>query len=100
LAASGSYTCCVDDLPQYFGGEWANHVQGGTGVADLSVAVAAAETTSSTEYSVVLDTKTKTCTVADKKPKTKTLRIVGVATYRTQAVAESGMKIIKVCIGK
>jgi hypothetical protein len=63
-------------------------------------ATAAAETRSSTEYFVVLDTKTKTCTVADKKPKTKTLRIVGDATYRTQAEAESGMKTIKVCIGK
>ena len=46
------------------------------------------------------DTKTKTCTVADKKPKTKTLKIVGDATYRTQAEAENGMKIIKVCIRK
>ena len=69
-------------------------------VAVLGVTVAAAETRSSTEYFVVLDTKTKPCTVADKKPKTKTLRIVGDATYRTQAEAESGMKMIKVCIGK
>jgi hypothetical protein len=69
-------------------------------VAVLGVTVAAAETRSSTEYFVVLDTKTKTCTVADKKPKTKTLRIVGDATYRTQAESESGMKMIKVCIGK
>jgi hypothetical protein len=61
---------------------------------------APAETRSSTEYFVVLDTKAKTCTVADKKPKTKALRIVGDATYRTQAEAASGMKIIKVCIGK
>ena len=44
-----------------------------TGVAVLGVTAAAAETRSSTEYFVVLDTKTKTCTVADKKPKTKTL---------------------------
>jgi hypothetical protein len=43
---------------------------------------------------VLLLTKTKTCTVADKKPKTKTLKIVGDATYRTQAEAESGMKFI------
>jgi hypothetical protein len=53
------------------------------------VTVAAAEARSSTEYFVVRQ-----------KPKTKTLRIVGDATYRTQAEAESGMKIIKVCIGK
>jgi hypothetical protein len=69
-------------------------------VAILAITATAAETRSSTEHFVLLDTKTKTCTVADKKPKTKTLRIVGDATYRTQAEAESGMKIIKVCIGK
>jgi hypothetical protein len=69
-----------------------------TGVAALG-ATTAAETGPRPNF-VVLDTKTKTSTVADKKPKTKTLRIVGDATYRTQAEAESGMKTIKVCIGK
>jgi hypothetical protein len=69
-------------------------------VAVLAITAAVAETRSSTEYFVVLDTKTKTCSVADKKPKTKTLKIVGDATYRTQAEAENGMKIIKVCITK
>ena len=66
----------------------------------ILAAAASAQTRSSTEYFVVLDTKTKTCAVADKKPKAKTLKIVGDATYRTQAEAESGMKIIKVCIPK
>jgi hypothetical protein len=70
-----------------------------TSIAALAMTAAIAETRSS-EYFVVLDTKTKTCTVADKKPKTKTLKIVGDATYRTQAEAENGMKIIKVCISK
>jgi hypothetical protein len=69
-------------------------------VAVLAITAASAETRSSTEYFVVLDTKTKTCAVADKKPKIKTLKIVGDATYRTQAEAENGMKIIKVCIAK
>jgi hypothetical protein len=59
-----------------------------TCIALLGVTAAAAKTRSSTEYFVVLDTKTKTCTVADKKTKTKTLKIVGDATYRTQAEAE------------
>jgi hypothetical protein len=68
-----------------------------TSKAGLVMTAAIAETRSS-EYFVVLDTKTETCTVADKKPKTKTLKIVGDATYRTQAEAENGMKIIKVCI--
>ena len=40
-------------------------------VAVLAITAASAETRSSTEYFVVLDTKTKTCAVADKKPKTK-----------------------------
>ena len=70
-----------------------------TSIAALAMTAAIAETRSS-EYFVVLDTKTKTCTVADKRPKTKTLKIVGDATYRTQAEAENGMKIIKVCIRK
>ena len=69
-------------------------------VAVIAMTAAAAQTKSSTEYFIVLDTKTQTCTVADKKPKTKTLKIVGDATYRTQAEAENGMKIIKVCISK
>ena len=68
-------------------------------IAALAMTAAIAETRSS-EYFVVLDTKTKTCTVADKKPKAKTLKIVGDATYRTQAEAENGMKIIKVCISR
>jgi hypothetical protein len=66
----------------------------------LLLSTSVAETRSSTEYFIVLDTKTKTCTVADKKPKTKTLKVVGDATYRTQAEAENGMKIIKVCLSK
>jgi hypothetical protein len=71
-----------------------------TSVAVLGVTAAAAETRSSIEYFVVLDTKTKTCTIADKKPKTKTLKIAGDTTYRTQAEAENGMKTLKVCISK
>ena len=43
-------------------------------------------------------TKTKSCAIVDKKPKSKTLKIVGDATYRTQAEAENGMKIVKVCV--
>jgi hypothetical protein len=58
-------------------------------VAVLGVTVAAAEARSSTEYFVVRQ-----------KPKTKTLRIVGDARCRTQAEAESGMKIIKASVSK
>jgi hypothetical protein len=52
-------------------------------VAVLAMTAASAETRSSTEYFIVLDTKTKTCTIVDKKPKTKTLKIVGDVTQRT-----------------
>jgi len=69
-------------------------------LAVLAMTAASAETRSSTEYFIVLDTKTKTCTVADRKPRTKTLKIAGDATYRTQAEAENGMKLIKVSISK
>lgn len=69
-------------------------------VAVLAMSAAAAETRSSTEYFVVLDTKASTCAVVDKKPKTKTMKVVGDATYRTQAEAESGMKILKACMTK
>jgi hypothetical protein len=52
-------------------------------VGVLAMTAAFAETRSSTEYFIVLDTKTKTCTIVDKKPKTKTLKIVGDVTQRT-----------------
>jgi hypothetical protein len=58
-----------------------------TSIAALAM-IAAITKTRSSEYFVVLDTNTKTCTVADKKPKTKTLKIVDDATYRTQAEAD------------
>jgi hypothetical protein len=61
-------------------------------VAVLAMTAAAAETRSRTEYFVVLDTNTTKCTVVDKKPKTKTTKIVGDGIYRTQAEAENGMK--------
>jgi hypothetical protein len=69
-----------------------------TGLVVFTAISAAAGTRSTTQYFVVLDTKMKTCTVVDKKPKTRMERVVGDGTYRTEAEAENGMKIIKVCI--
>jgi hypothetical protein len=67
-------------------------------VAVLAMTAASAATRPPTEYFIVLDTKTKTCTIVHKKPKSKALKIVGDPTYRTQAEAENGMKIVKVCV--
>jgi hypothetical protein len=69
-----------------------------TGLIVFAAISATADTRSTTQYFVVLDSKTKTCTVVDKKPKTIIARVVGDGTYRTEAEAENGMKIIKVCI--
>ena len=69
-----------------------------TGVAVFAALSAAADTRSITEYFVVMDTKSKSCTVVNRKPKTIFARVVGDGTYRTEAEAENGMKIIKACI--
>ena len=51
-----------------------------------------------TEYYVVQDTKTKRCTIVDKKPTTTTtVTQVGPVAFKTRTEAESGMKTIKVC---
>lgn len=51
------------------------------------------------EFYVVQDTKTKTCTIVDKKPVDTTTTVVSPsgAIYKTRAEAETGMKTIKVC---
>jgi hypothetical protein len=59
--------------------------------------VALAQTTTS-EYFVVQDVKTKKCTIVDKKPTTTTeTTVVGDGVYKTRTEAETGMKSIKVC---
>ena len=60
--------------------------------------VAMAQTTT-TEFFVVQDVKTKKCTIVDKKPTTTTeTTIVGDGVYKTRTEAETGMKSVKVCI--
>jgi hypothetical protein len=59
--------------------------------------VAIAQTTTS-EYFVVQDVKTKKCTIVDKKPTTTTeVTVVGDGVYKTRTEAETGMKSVKVC---
>lgn len=59
--------------------------------------VALAQTTTS-EYFVVQDVKTKKCMIVDKKPTTTTeTTVVGNGVYKTRTEAETGMKSVKVC---
>ena len=63
-----------------------------------AIAVPAYAQTMATEYYVVQDTKTKRCTIVDKKPTTTTtVTQVGPVAFKTRSEAESGMKTIKVC---
>jgi hypothetical protein len=65
----------------------------------LATGLAGAAFAQSTEYYVVQDTKTKKCTIVDKKPTTTTTTVtqVGPVAFKTRQEAESGMKTIKVC---
>ncbi|MGN6460910.1 MAG: hypothetical protein ACTHLY_06845 [Pseudolabrys sp.] len=65
----------------------------------LTIAVAAPAFAQSTDFYVVQDVKTKTCTIVDKKPTTTTTVVVGDSgkVYKTRTEAEAGMKTIKVC---
>jgi hypothetical protein len=51
------------------------------------------------EFYVVQDTKTKKCTVVDKKPTDTSMAVVSPSgtVYKTRAEAETGMKTVKVC---
>ena len=62
-----------------------------------AIAVPAFAQSTTTEYYVVQDTKTKRCTIVDKKPTTTTVVQVGPAAFKTRTEAETGMKTIKVC---
>lgn len=54
--------------------------------------------TTTTEFFVVQDVKTKKCTIVDKKPTTSTeVMVVGDGVYKTRTEAETGMKSVKVC---
>jgi hypothetical protein len=51
------------------------------------------------EFYVVQDTKTKKCTIVDKKPTDPSMTVVSPSgtVYKTRSEAESGIKTIKVC---
>ena len=63
------------------------------------VVPASAQTTTTTQFYVVQDVKTKKCTIVDKKPETTTsMTILGDgAVFKTRTEADSGMGKIKVC---
>lgn len=66
-------------------------------VAGFAVTSAFAQPAVVSEYYVVRDSTTKTCTVVDKKPTTSTVTVVDNGIFKTRAEAETGMKTIKVC---
>jgi hypothetical protein len=52
------------------------------------------------EFYVVQDTASKKCSIAEQKPTVATSTLVGTASYKTQAEAETAMKADKVCAAK
>jgi len=52
-----------------------------------------------TTYYVVQDTKTKKCTIMDKKPEATETTVIGGdgVVYKTRTEAEDAMKTVKVC---
>ncbi len=51
-------------------------------------------------YYVVQDTKTKTCTVTEKKPTETTFSVVDGVVYKTKAEAEGALKTTTTCTTK
>ena len=68
-------------------------------VAGFVLPAAAQTTTTTTTYYVVQDTKTKKCTIMDKKPATTETTVIGGdgVVYKTRTEAEDAMKTVKVC---
>ena len=63
------------------------------------VASFAAPAFAADEFYVVQDTKTKKCTIVDKKPTESSMTVVSPSgtIYKTRTEAETGMKTVKVC---
>ncbi|MFZ5681363.1 MAG: hypothetical protein EKK35_05630 [Bradyrhizobiaceae bacterium] len=72
----------------------------GAAFAMIGAVGAYAQTAVVSEYYVVRDSNTKTCTVVDKKPTGTTTTIVDNGVFKTRTEAETGMKTIKVCTEK
>jgi hypothetical protein len=70
-----------------------------TVLAGVLVAGFALPAAAQTTYYVVQDTKTKHCTIVDKKPVASESTIVGPdgVVYKTRTEAEGAMKTVKVC---
>lgn len=63
----------------------------------LAGALAGPAFAQTTQFYVVQDTKTKKCTIVDKKPTTETTVVVSNGVYKTRTEAEAGLKTVKVC---
>ena len=67
-------------------------------LAAATFAVSSLVSAQSAEFHVVQDTRTKRCTIVDKRPSPSTyVTLVSSASYRTQAEAEAGLLSLKVC---
>jgi hypothetical protein len=68
-------------------------------VAGFVLPAVAQTTTTTTTYYVVQDTKTKKCTIMDKKPEATETTVIGGdgVVYKTRTEAEDAMKTVKVC---
>lgn len=74
-----------------------------TSILACALAVAfssAAFAQTTTEYYVVQDTKTKKCTIVEKRPTETTTTVVSNGVFKTRTEAETGMKSVKVCTTK
>jgi hypothetical protein len=69
----------------------------GVALAALIPGLASAQT--ETEYYVVQDATSQTCTVVDKRPEPTATNVVqvGPVAFKSRGEAEAGMKTIKVC---
>jgi hypothetical protein len=67
-------------------------------ISAAAIAPAMAQTTTTEQYYVVQDAKTKKCTIVDKRPETTTEFSVLGTGFKTRTEAEGGMKTEKVCI--
>ncbi len=67
-------------------------------LATAVVALSSAVPAQAAEFHVVQDTRTKKCTVVDRKPFPSTyVTLVSSETYGSQAEAEAGILTLKVC---
>ena len=72
-----------------------------TGAVLVAVVAAAASAQETSEYYVVQDATSQTCSVVDRKPEPTERNVVqiGSVVFKSRAEAEAGMQTIKACAG-